>query len=149
MNKEPTYFTEGTYTLTSDVTNPLGDKRCKHEWTRRMVWKKGTQFQIGDKELPVYGYNEAGEFDVVDHKTVKQFGIARDGGSFLELSMEDERTQAILPWLVREVETVETVFNRCGFYSNMAMEVLQRAVDAGALTLKDVEELAQQAYDAL
>lgn len=128
----------GTYRLTRTVKNPEPGRR-KSDWTQSRSWGEGMVFTLKDEivDMPV-GYP-----DLTDLR------LTLPRGSLYSLSLNDVRSQALLPHLVELEEKASDWLRRMERGTNMAPDVIDHLVASGKITRADVEGAYEACIDAL
>ena len=129
----------GIYRLTQTVANPQPGRR-KSDWTQARSWAPGMVFVLKDEIIDMpEGFEDRKELRLTRPK----------GGSIYSLSLQDVRTQALLPHLVALEEKPSEWLHRMECGTNMAPDVIDRLVASGKITRADVETTYEQCLAAL
>jgi len=142
----PYIIKEEVKVLTEDVTNLHGDQRCKHEWTRIPVWKKGTRFMLETFDVGLkYGIKDA-EGKV--GRSLRKIGL-HWGTDIPETDHNRWMFDLLMPKLADVPETVESVMEVHGLDTRdhlFQVRFIKFLISRGKMTLPEFRALVEALY---
>jgi hypothetical protein len=125
--------------LTEDVMNPTPDRRTRHDWTKRPMWKAGTKFAVETFDVGRrYGDGPNGKMAIKIAMAAKPFGQS--------VNENDSAFDLILDKLEEAPKTVKIVLAAAGerCQSDVCTSIFEWLVEKGEVTVSQFETWVEE-----